>query len=181
MFGICPSRISVIFINRKYYINLFISKSKQVNYILPKALNDLLDPFQDLGIPANITLDDDIFRCHERVSDAHRFANPSSDPVWTAAVAIAIIFGILVFFCTIVDVYLTQKESQRERYDSRFGCKFLTSNWLCIPHLSYIKTLKYWIDCFITSWKQMIEILRVYPLFFVETWFFGITIIFSKT
>ena len=53
-----------------------------------------------------------VFVCHERVPDSYRFANPTFDPTWTAAVAIAFIFIILVFVATIADIILTYMEAK---------------------------------------------------------------------
>ena len=54
-----------------------------------------------------------LFRCHERVSDAYRFAHPSSDPTWAAAMSILLIFSILIIVGTALDVILSFFENKR--------------------------------------------------------------------
>jgi len=55
-----------------------------------------------------------IFRCHEKVSDDYRFAHPNYDPVWTGAVAVLLIFFILVILGTIAEIVLDFLEKKRE-------------------------------------------------------------------
>ena len=45
------------------------------------------------------------FDCLENQSVESRFANPSNDPVWTAAISVIITLCILIFICTIIDTW----------------------------------------------------------------------------
>ena len=71
------------------YINSVERLNQQETVVLEEATRDVVEHF----------------KCHEQKSEAYRFSNPSSDPLWAAAMSVVLFFTTMSIIGTTLDTY----------------------------------------------------------------------------